>query len=193
MERHLSELALERYADRELGLEEARAAQRHLEGCPDCRTRLAEWEGLFLRIASVPALSPAPAFTDRVMARVAAARAAAPAAAWAPLAVGWARRLWPAAAVGAAIWTASVGGLAAWLTTRVEVGPGELLSWAVARVQDGFWTLLVRVAGAANWPALEVNWAALLVFVAFLTLTALWGARVLVRYATPATKVRTYA
>lgn len=190
---HLSDEMLERHADRDLRGAEAVAVERHLHTCAACRSRLAEWESLFLQMAALPQFAPSPAFADRVMARIAAQAPAQAGAARAPVVLAWARRLWPAAAAAAALWTVAVGGALAWIFRQAELGPVELVRWAVGRLQEGFWTLLVRAAGAVNLPAVEVNLTGLLAFLAFLTLLAFWGARVLVRYATPATKARSYA
>lgn len=192
---HLSEETLERFVDRDLTGREADAVRRHLVSCADCRTRLTACEALFARMAALPRFAPAPGFPDRVMARIAAARAtefAAARAAWSPIAQ-WVRRLWPLAAGVAVFWTASVGGALAWITRQSEGGLAGWISWTLARLQDAFWTGVVRVAGAVNFGGLDLNVSGLVLFVAFLTLVALWGARVLVRYATPMSKVRTYA
>lgn len=193
--KHLSEKTLERLADRDLRAAEVKAAERHLATCARCRGRLEAWERLFARLAALPQWHPSPGFAQRVMVRIAAApaRAVAPArAAWTP-ALTWARRLWPAAAAVALFWTASVGGAMAWFTRSSEMGLAEMLAWGVARVQDAFWSGLVRVAGAVNLSGVDLNMGGLLLFVAFLTLFAFWGARVLMRYTTPMRKVRIYA
>lgn len=193
--KHLSEKMLERLADRDPRAVEAEAAERHLATCARCRIRLEAWERLFARIAALPELRPAPGFSQRVMARIAAAKAQARAparAAWAPALV-WVRRLWPVAAGVAVFWTASVGGAVAWLTRGSKMGLGDLLAWGVGRLQDAFWSGVVRVAGAVNPSAVDLNVSGLVIFVAFLTLLAFWGGRVLVRYTTPMTKVRIYA
>lgn len=193
--KHLSEKLLERLVDRDLRAAEAEAAERHLATCVRCRGRLEAWERFFARLGALPELHPAPGFSERVMVRIAAAKAQAMAparAAWTP-ALAWARRLWPVAAAAALFWTATFGGAVAWWTRSSEMGLGDLLTWGVARLQDVFWTGLVRVAGAVNLSAVDLNVGGLVLFVAFLTLFAFWGARVLVRYTTPMTKVRIYA
>lgn len=191
---HLNDETLERYADRDLRGAKAAAAERHLESCEACRTRLAEWESLFLQMATLPRFAPAPGFADRVMVRVvAAAQPAKARAAWQPVVATWGRRLWPAAAAAATVWTFTVGGALAWVSRRADVGPGELLGWGIVQARDAFWTTLVRVAGAIQLPAVEVDVAGLLAFAAFLSLLALWGARILLRYAVSTTKVRLYA
>ena len=50
----------------------ARAVRAHLDGCPRCRGWLASWTSMDAALAAaLPPVSPAPDFTDRLMARIA--------------------------------------------------------------------------------------------------------------------------
>lgn len=195
--RHLSDEILGRYLDGDLGRTKRLAARRHLGACPACRARIAEWERLFSRLSGLTRFAPAKGFADRVLARLPAVPAVAPARAaaapWVHALPNWARRLWPAAAGAAAAWAAAAGGLAVWAAGRAAVPPREWVSWAAGELQEALWTFLVRAAAVLNLPALDVNLGGLFAFVAFLTLLAVWGAQVLYRYATSTTRVRIYA
>ncbi len=170
--------------------------ERHLGTCPTCRARLAEWEGLFLRLSGVGQLAPAEGFPQRVLARLPRAMPAPVRERWIPwvhVFPSWARRWWPAAAAASGVWVAAMAGFALWGARKVGAAPGEILGWAAAQLQEAFWAFVVRAAAALNLPGLEVNGAALLAFVGSLTLLAAWGAHVLYRYATSTSKVRIYA
>ena len=60
----------------------ARAVRAHLDGCPRCRGWLASWTSMDAALAAaLPPVSPAPDFTARLMARIAAESRRAPLAA----------------------------------------------------------------------------------------------------------------
>jgi anti-sigma factor RsiW len=67
---HLSDERLQALLDGDIPAGEARAAHAHVQGCPGCRSRLETWEALFVELADLPALSPSPAFRERILASV---------------------------------------------------------------------------------------------------------------------------
>jgi hypothetical protein len=143
-EGHLSELALEMWAADEAEAHETGAIQSHLEACPACRAREAEWRGLFHALASLDPAEPSPAFDDAVMAHLRLpAEEEVAAAAWLPR---LARRLRPVVLGAAAIWTAAVLVGTAWVQTRLDVPLTTVLTGLLAYVRQLTLEALIRVA-----------------------------------------------
>ena len=130
--------------------------ESHLVGCPRCQTEVEEWRNLFAALSGLPQFSPAPDFTQRVMAHV---RVPAPAPAPWEQYLGrevWQRyaaragaalsRLTPETTLGLSLAAACMGlpivlvaGVVAWLLQQAAVTPREALgyvsTWLVEGVQ----------------------------------------------------------
>lgn len=126
---HLSEHALELLTADEVDREELREMRGHLQGCPACRAREADWREMFHALAALRDIEPSPSFDERVLARV------VPTGAKAGSAAGWRRlasRLRPVAVGAAAGWCALVAGATAWVVARVDLPAGVLLTRAIS-------------------------------------------------------------
>lgn len=64
---HLSDERLQGLLDGDLPADEAVAASAHVQECAQCRTKMEAWESLFVQLEDLPALSPSPAFRDRIV------------------------------------------------------------------------------------------------------------------------------
>lgn len=122
---HLSELALERWAARELAGHQLQKLEDHLAQCQACEARSAEWAGLFLALNSLRGVELPASFDDRVLERVRVpVVATAPAPSRLP---ALARRLRPLAAAAAGLWSVGVVGGGVWLLSRADIPIGLLL------------------------------------------------------------------
>ena len=122
---HLSELALERWAARELADHQLQKLEDHLAECQACAARSAEWEGLFLALNSLRGVELPASFDDRVLERV---RVPVAATTSTPSRLpALARRLRPLAAAAAGLWSVGVVGGGVWLFSRADIPIGLLL------------------------------------------------------------------
>jgi len=140
---HLSELALELRAVGEAPPQEREAMEAHLAGCAACGAREAEWRALFAALASLREVEPSASFDARVMARVRSVADAQPVSAF-----GWrslARRLRPVLIGAAASWAGAVVIGAAWLTSRVDVSAGVLLTKLLSGARNLLLAALIEV------------------------------------------------
>lgn len=67
---HLDALRMQAYLDGELPGGEVADVRAHLEACPRCRGEIEAWEVLYHDLEELPALSPSPAFRQRILASV---------------------------------------------------------------------------------------------------------------------------
>lgn len=67
---HLDGARIQALLDARLPEGERAAVESHVATCARCRARVQEWEALFARLASLPALAPSDRFAERVMAEV---------------------------------------------------------------------------------------------------------------------------
>jgi anti-sigma factor RsiW len=150
---HLTELALELRAAGETEAAELQATDSHLQACPECRAREAEWRRLFHTLASLPALEPSASFDDRVMARV---RVPAMAKAPAPWLVRWVR---PVVLGIAASWAVVVIGGGAWLNRQLDVPAGALVARLFSQVGDLALAALIRLGTFLHLSGLADTWS----------------------------------
>ena len=139
---HLSERALELLVADEVDREEIQGMRAHLQGCPACRAREADWREMFHALASLREVEPSPSFDERVLARVVRTGATA------GFGAGWreiARRLRPVAFGAAAAWCAIVAGSAAWVIARVDVPVGVLLTRAISDARQLLLAAVIEV------------------------------------------------
>ena len=123
---HLSELALEMWAAAEVEAHELQELESHIQACPDCRAKAAEWQGIFLALASLRDVEPSNTFDDRVLEQV---RIPTEQVVGAPAWVVKVARRAPRIAAGVVgLWTLSVVFGAAWLQKTVDVPPAMLLA-----------------------------------------------------------------
>lgn len=156
-EGHLSELALEMWAAGEAETHEPGAIRSHLEACPACRAREAEWRGLFHALASLEAAEPSAAFDDAVMAHLRLpGEEEVAAAAWLPR---LARRLRPVALGATAIWTAAVLVGTAWVQTRLDLPLTTVLTGMLAYLRQLTLEALIRVAAFLHLSGLGELWS----------------------------------
>lgn len=107
---------MQAYAEGALSPAERGLFESHLEACARCSAATVQWQALFLALAALPRLAPAPGFADRVLAQVHAR---------VPLVdrlLDWLDRLVPRTTGGWAVATAFlalpvllVGGVVAWI------------------------------------------------------------------------------
>lgn len=156
-EGHLSELALELWAADEAEAQELQAMDGHVQACPACQAREAEWRRLFQALASLQVAEPSPAFHGRVMARVrlpVGARAAAPH--WLPR---LARSLRPVAVSAAAAWTVAVVGGAVWLQGQVNVPAGILFARFLNQAKELLLAALIKLGAILQLSGVADSWA----------------------------------
>ncbi len=158
-EGHLTDMALERRAAGEAETRELQAIDSHLQTCPECQARQAEWREIFFALARLEPVEPSPAFDDRVMARV---RQPAPVAASAP--PWWqklARRLRPVAVGATAAWGGVVAGGAGgaiWLVARVDVSATALFARFFDYSTQLAWAGVVKIAAFLELSGLADAW-----------------------------------
>ena len=103
---HLSPEGIQALLEGALGGRQRRQVQAHVAACAPCKAELESWTAVFQELASLPPLSPSPAFADRVMAGVAIpepARGQSRAWALATELKAWARGLLPTGRKGWAL------------------------------------------------------------------------------------------
>ncbi len=151
-------MALERRAAGEAETRELQAIDSHLQTCPECQARQAEWREIFLALARLEPVEPSPAFDDRVMARV---RQPAPVAASAP--PWWqklTRRLRPVAVGATAAWGGVVAGGAIWLVAQVDVPATALFARFFDYSTKLAWAGVVKIAVFLELSGLADAWTA---------------------------------
>lgn len=152
--RHLTELALELRAANEAAEQERTAIDAHLDSCPVCKRREAQWRGLFLALASLRSVSPSPEFDRLVMERVRTpVRAKAPAKTPSLL-----RRLRPVAAAAAVVWTGSVVGVAAWAQAQLDVSLSTLLAGLLSGAGDLLVAAAIKAGALLQLSGLTAAW-----------------------------------
>ena len=132
--------------------------ESHLMACSECQSSVEEWRSLFSVLASLPALSPAPGFSDRVMARVRIAPATA--MAWHARAVQQAAHWLPKTTRGWSMLVAILalpvvtgGSVLGWLITRSYITPTSLWIFAQQNAQSA----AGRIGTMAVETAMETN------------------------------------
>jgi hypothetical protein len=115
------------------------AAAQHLAGCPDCRDRTSMEREIVGLLSTLPLMSPAPGFADRVMARVRVPT---------PVAVGTLERL-----RGRAFATPRATAVAAGLLVLVIGSMTASIVWTLGHQQTlvGIGQWLAAQAGSAAW------------------------------------------
>ncbi len=157
-EGHLTDMALERRAAGEAETRELQAIDSHLQTCPECQARQAEWREIFFALARLEPVEPSPAFDDRVMARV---RQPAPVAASAP--PWWqklARRLRPVAVGATAAWGGVLAWGAIWLVAQVDVSATVLIARFFDYSTELAWAGVVRIGAFLELSGLADAWTA---------------------------------
>lgn len=157
-EGHLTDTALELRAAGEAETRELQAIDSHLQTCPECQARQAEWREIFFALAQLEPVEPSPAFDDRVMARV---RQPAPVAASAP--PWWqklARRLRPVAVGATAAWGGVLAVGAVWLVAQVDVSATMLFARLFDYSTQLAWAGVVKIAAFLELSGLADAWTA---------------------------------
>lgn len=141
-DRHLTPDEVEVFA---LGLPaRPRSAETHLATCLECRSEVESLQALHQALSSLEQLTPAPAFAERVMARV-------------TLPVPWRARAWTvarehwlpvAAALVAVVGTAGLTAL--WLGNQPELSVGGVLGLMSREVRE-FGLQVAMAAGGVLW------------------------------------------
>lgn len=155
-EGHLTDTAMELRAAGEAEARELQAIDSHLQVCPECQARQAEWRELFFALARLESLEPSPAFDDRVMARVrqpVRVPAAAPAR-WLKLA----RRLRPVALGAAAVWGGVVVGGTVWLGARMDVSAAAVIARFFNYSTQLAWAGVVKIGAFLELSGLGAAW-----------------------------------
>lgn len=152
---HLSELALEMWAAGEAGAPELQKIRSHVQACPECRARTAEWRGLFLALSSLRGAEPTPSFDRRVLDRV---RLPVPDEVDAPAWIATiARRAPRIAAAGIGAWLIALVFGAAWLRAQLDVPAGLLLARLAGSLRELLLAsaiklgVFLQVSGLTDW------------------------------------------
>lgn len=120
------------------------SAETHLAACPECRREVESLQALHQALSSLQHFAPAPAFAERVMARV-------------TLPVPWRARAWtfarerwlPAAAALVAV-VGTAGLTALWLGNQPELSVGGVLELMSREVRE-FGLQVLITAGGLLW------------------------------------------
>jgi hypothetical protein len=145
---HLSAESLQGYVEGAIGDADRAVLESHLAACTRCSSELEEWRSLFTVLASLPQLSPAAGFADRVMSRV-KVRAVPPFwAEWLASARQLAQRLTPRTAGAWALASAFIalpllvgGGVMTWLISKDYVTAQSLWVFLTDRTASGMQSL----------------------------------------------------
>src|SRR5687768_14057662 len=65
--RHLTDDQIQEWLDGRLTRSEVARLEAHLDGCPGCRAEVEGWRALVEELSALPALSPTPGFSGRVL------------------------------------------------------------------------------------------------------------------------------
>jgi hypothetical protein len=188
---HPTDQRLEAFCDGTLPKGERAGIESHLTGCSTCRGEVNEWRSLFIALAGLPHLTPAPGFALRVMAHVQIPRpwhvraSALVAKALPHTTPGWAFAVLllaiPALAAGSlAFWLLSksyltAAGLWAFATDRFAMGANRLVSGAFsAAIETDVMAWLVQSTGTFLDAAGLRGLGAVAVAGAGLTLLSIW-------------------
>lgn len=136
---------LNAFVEKTLDAGERSGVAAHVEGCPECRTEVAELRSLFEALEGLTAFSPAAGFADRVMENVEVRRPAfAGAGEWLERFIPETTRGWAAASAVLALPALAATLVVSWLLSQ----PGVTV--------QGLWTLgsglvVEGLTGGAQW------------------------------------------
>lgn len=128
---HLTESAVEQFADGLLTGEEYSKAETHVGGCDLCAARVEASRALIDALSTLPRFAPSPGFADQVMANIQVAPRASPIFAWIRHWAPETRRGWTLLVAALLAPMLPLLGIAAWVASSPVVTAPSVVQWVV--------------------------------------------------------------